>query len=220
MVLSFFRRGESPLDHIEQQIGAMLGDCRHSFDRAMTALITDADIGPIGDEVRATDRRINQTEETVRRELVVHVSVHGGTDVGLVLTSLLIVKKLERVGDQAKNIFDLAAEGVRFSGADDYDQFIDLHNEVSSMMGEAATTLAAADQSAADALIARCEARMRDLDGRVNELIHSDYPAHHAVPRAMLFRYIKRIVANVAGVVGTLVRPLDRSNLNRGDLDE
>jgi hypothetical protein len=36
----------------------------------------------------------------------------------------------------------------------------------------------------------------------------------------MLFRYIKRIVANVSGVVGTLVRPLDRSDIDPADLDE
>jgi phosphate uptake regulator len=215
MVLSFFRGGgDNTLEHIETEIASMLGDCRHSFDLAMGALVTDADVGPIGEEVRATDRRINGIEETVRRELVVHTSVQGGGDVALVLSFLLVVKKLERVGDQAKNVFDLAAEGVRFSGAEDYDRFVELRNQVSGLMGEAATLLASGDEAAASGFIERCQVLMDDLDANVNRLMHSDEPARHAVPRAMLFRYCKRIVANISGVVTTLSRPLDRRDLD------
>jgi phosphate uptake regulator len=131
-----------------------------------------------------------------------------------VLASLLVVKKLERVGDQAKNVFDLADEGVRFSGADDYEQFLELRNEVSSLMGEAVTILADADEGAAGPFIERCQTRMHELDDRGNALIHADDPAHRAVPRAMFYRYCKRIVANIAGVVTTLTKPLDRSDLD------
>lgn len=215
MVLSFFRRGDDPLQHVELEIAAMLRDCRHSFDLATSALITDADVTPIGDEVRATDRRINHIEESVRRELVVHTAVHGGADVGLVLASLLIVKKLERAGDQAKNIFDLADEGVRFSGDDDYEHFLHLRDDVSSMMGEAVTILEQADEEAATRFIGTADDRQHELDRLVNSLMHSDEPAHRAVPRAMFYRYCKRIIANVSGVVGTLTRPIDR-----GDPDE
>lgn len=215
MVLSFFRRGDDPLEHIEHEIAAMLRDCRHSFDLATSALITDADVAPLGEEVRATDRRINHIEETVRRELVVHTAVHGGGDVAMVLASLLIVKKLERAGDQAKNIFDLADEGVRFSGDDDYEGFLRLRDDVSSMMGEAVTILEQADEEAAASFIARAERRQHELDALVNALMHSDEPAHRAVPRAMFYRYCKRIIANVSGVVATLTRPLDR-----GDADD
>jgi phosphate uptake regulator len=215
MVLSFFRGGgDSTLEHIEAEIGSMLGDCRHSFDLAMGALVTDADVGPIGEEVRATDRRINGIEETVRRELVVHTSVQGGADVALVLSFLLVVKKLERVGDQAKNVFDLAAEGVRFSGAGDYERFVELRNEVSGLMGEAAAILSSADEGEPAGFIERCQVLMDDLDANVNRLMHSDEPARHAVPRAMLFRYCKRIIANISGVVTILIRPLDRRDID------
>src|SRR3546814_15091834 len=97
----------------------MLGDCRHSLDLALSALCSDGDITQIGEEVRATDLRINGSEESVRRDLLVHTTVHGGTEAAMVLTSLPVVKTLERVGDQATNVFDLAADGVRIGGAPD-----------------------------------------------------------------------------------------------------
>ena len=77
MVLEFFRRGsESQLEQIESKIGQMLGDARHSFDLAASALLAGADPAVVGHDVHATDKRINATEREVRRDLVVHVSVH------------------------------------------------------------------------------------------------------------------------------------------------
>lgn len=215
MVFSFFRSGGEGLEHVDNEIIAMVGSCRHSFDLAMGALITDADIGPIGDEVRSTDWTINGIEERVRRELVVHSAVHGSSDVGAVLGSLLIVKKLERVGDQAKNIFDLADEGVRFSDAPDYERFLDFRTRVSQLFADTAAALAEPDRADVAGLNSRAEELMGTFDDLVNALIHADEPARYAVPRAMLFRYLKRICANLTSVATTAATGIDRT----GDVD-
>lgn len=213
MVFSFFRSGDHALDHVDQEVAAMLGDCRHSLDLALTTITAGGDdITALGEEIRATDRRINAAEEAVRRDLIVHTAVQGGSDVGSVMSSVLAVKKLERVGDQAKNIFDLADEGVRFAGAGDADELRGLGVEVSTRLGEAAALLAEPTMDAVDPFIERCQTRMDDLDRRVNQLIHSDAPARVAVPRAMYFRYLKRILANVAGAVEVLVQPIERTD--------
>lgn len=214
MVFSFFRSGDDALDQVDNEIVAMIGDCRHSLDLALSALTAAGSIDRLGEEIRETDHRINTREETVRRDLVVHAAVHGGSDVAAVLSSALVVKKLERMGDQAKNIFDLADEGVRFTGADDEDHLRALGTETSNWLGEGAEILADVDPSRAGAFVGVCEARMNDLDRRVNELIHSELPASHAVPRAMYFRYLKRIIANLVGAVETLTRPIDRRDLD------
>jgi hypothetical protein len=45
-------------------------------------------------------------------------------------------------------------------------------------------------------------------EDKVREYMHSDQPGHYAVPRAILYRYWKRIVANLLGVVTTAVEPV------------
>lgn len=211
MVFSFFRSGDQALDHVDQEVASMLGDCRHSLDLALTTICAGGDdITALGEEIRATDRRINASEETVRRDLIVHTAVQGGSDVGSVMSSVLAVKKLERVGDQAKNIFDLAAEGVRFTGTDDAEELRALGSEVSTRLGEAVALLGEPTDEAARPFLERCQERMDDLDRRVNALIHSDAPARVAVPRAMYFRYLKRILANVAGALEVFVQPVER----------
>ena len=80
MVMSFFRRpDDSGIDHIEAQVQRMVNDARHTFDLAMNA-ITGGSVSSVAEEVRRTDRQINITEMEIRRELVVHFSVHAGGD--------------------------------------------------------------------------------------------------------------------------------------------
>src|SRR5690606_13661819 len=183
MVFSFFRGGDDAIQQADNEILAMIGDCRHSLDLALSALTAAGDITSLGEEIRETDHRINTREEKVRRDLVVHGAVHGGSaDVGAVLSAALVVKKLERMGDQAKNIFDLADEGVRFTGAEDEQHLRDLGVETSNRLGKGAAILANPDPEKAATFIEACYARMHDLDQRVNELMHSDLPGLHAVP--------------------------------------
>lgn len=219
MVFSFFRAGEpDSLEQIDQEVAAMLGDCRHSLDLALTAITAGGeDIEALGEEIRATDRRINEAEETVRRDLIVHFAVRGATDFPSTMASVLAVKKLERMGDQAKNIYDLAAEGVRFAQAEDADELRELGHEVSNRLGEAAALLAEPTAEAVAPFVAACQARMDDLDARVNRLIHSDEPARVAVPRAMYFRYLKRILANAAGAIEVLVQPAEPVDPDRDE---
>src|SRR5690606_39173389 len=111
---------------------------------------------------------------------------------------------------QAKNIFDLAAEGVRFTGTDDAEELRALGSEVSTRLGEAVALLGEPTDEATRPFLDRCQERMDDLDRRVNALIHSDAPARVAVPRAMYFRYLKRILANVAGALEVFIQPVER----------
>ena len=222
MLLSFFKpnSGDGAFDHIVSRSISMLGDARHSFDLATLALLTNAGPEHVARDVRATDQRINETEIRIRSELVVHVSVQGGADIGSVLGYVLLIKKIERIGDQAKNIFDLATEGISLAGADDVDEFIRRRQEISHMYVEAGDLLQTQDQDVAREFLTRTS-QLNDLCGqRIQEYLHSDQPGHWAVPRAMLYRYWKRIVANLAGITTVAIEPLQHIDyLEDGTVD-
>ena len=210
MVMSFFRRSDdSGIDHIEAQVQRMVTDARHTFDLAMNAL-TGGSVASVGDEVRRTDRQINVTEMEIRRELVVHFSVHADGDATEMLVIMNMIKDLERIGDYNKNVFDLAEEGVSFMDADDLDRILGFRDEISSriaLMGEILTTR---DSERARAFIARGNVMRHEFDDLVTELVHSTSVANHAVPRALLYRFLKRITAHSLNVVTAVVMPVDR----------
>ena len=208
MVLSFFRRGESGMEHITQRVVGMLADARHSFDLATSAVLDGVPPDQVVDEIRSTDTRINRAEQELRRELIVHVAVQGVEDIGDVLGYILLIKKIERIGDQAKNVFDLADEGVSFAGSEDVEQFRSVHQAISEMLDEVAQLLLEPDPDRIAAFRARADDMRAEEEGRIRELMHSDAPGHYAVPRAVLHRYLKRIVANIGGVITTVTEPI------------
>jgi len=220
MVMSFFRRSDdSGLGRIEAQVQRMVTDARHTFDLAMNA-ITGGSVASVADEVRRTDRQINVTEMEIRRELVVHFSVHAGGDATEMLVFMNMIKDLERIGDYNKNIFDLAEEGVSFAEADDLERILGFRDEVSSRIALMGEILTERDEERARAYIARGDELRREFDALVSELVRSTGPALYAVPRALLYRFLKRVTAHSLNVVSAVVMPVDRLDYFDEDVED
>ena len=223
MVMSFFRRGETGLDLVAQRTITMLGDARHSFDLACGAVLGGASLESVADDIRETDDRINRTEQELRGELVTHVAVQGTLEIGSVLSYTLLIKKIERIGDQAKNILDLAEEGVSLDAQADTEAMLEIRRQISTMMAETAELLSSEDADAIADFRDRCDTMRHDLESQIREYMHSEEPGVHAVPRAILYRYWKRIVANLAGIVTSATEPIQHQDyLDDGttDLDD
>ena len=209
MVMEFFRKGDVGLDQIDRGVVLMLADARHSFDLATGALLSGADADAVGADIRATDQRINTAEQDLRSELLVHVAVKGTRDIGSVLGHTLLIKKIERIGDQAKNILDLAEEGVSFVDAPDIDELRELSQRISGQFADVLALLSAndGDETAAREFRDRALDMRSDCEVKVREFLHSTEPGVYAVPRAIYYRYLKRIAANLAGVMTSVTEP-------------
>ncbi|MBC8195747.1 MAG: PhoU domain-containing protein [Acidimicrobiia bacterium] len=208
--MSFFRgSGESGFDVIDAQVQRMVTDARHTFDLAMNAL-TGGAVETVAEDVRRTDRQINITEMEIRRALVVHASVHGGGDTPEVLVVMNMIKDLERIGDYNKNIFDMAEEGVSFAGSDDVDRILAYRDEVSTRIALLGEILSVRDEDRTRAYIQRGDELRREFDGRIRDLIHSSEPALTSVPRALLYRFLKRVTAHSLNVASAVIMPVDR----------
>jgi phosphate uptake regulator len=212
MVLAFFKRGsgDGGFEHIVTRSITMLGDARHSFDLATLALLTGTNPESVANDIRDTDDRINQSEQELRSELVVHVSVQGAGDIGSVLGFTLLLKKIERIGDQAKNILDLAENGVSLTENDDIDDLRAEQQVVSALFAEAGDLLGATDPSEEliDEYSDRAYAIATGYQARIDEFMTSERPGREVVPLAIYFRYLKRIVANLIGIVRASSEPL------------
>jgi hypothetical protein len=208
MVMSFFKKSSGGLEHVVARSVGMLGDARHSFDLATLALLTDTDWNAVQSDILTTDQRINQTEQELRAELVVHVTVQGSTEIGSVLGLILLIKKIERIGDQAKNVLDLAESGVQLAHEDDTDTMLAERGIISTMFGEAAELMTEPNDDRIEALALRAGALVDSHQAKIEGYLHSERPGREVVPRAIYYRYLKRIVANLLGIVRTVNEPL------------
>ena len=207
MVLSFFRGGDRGLDHVVTRSVAMVTDARHSFDLACTALMSGADPASVADDVRETDLRINANEQRLRGELAVHITVRGPNDIGEVIGLILLLKKIERVGDHAKNILDLAESGVSFADQPDIDELLEERRVVSGFFTEASEILAEHDGIPVS-FRERVDAMVSQIQSRIDGYMTSEQPGHQVVPRAVYHRYLKRIVANLNSAVLAATEPV------------
>ncbi|MFA9445488.1 PhoU domain-containing protein [Egicoccus sp. AB-alg6-2] len=202
--------GSDRLDRIEATLQRMFADDRHAFDLAMSTLLGGAAPHSVGAELRATDHHVNEAEREIRRELVVHASVHGGIDTPAILIYMSIVKDVERIGDYAKNLFDLAADGARLDRASDAEALTEMQFEVSRLISEAGDVFAARDAERARDVLMRGDRLLDDCDHRVSELVKGEDQGPTAVARALAYRYLKRIVAHLMNVLSAVVVPIDR----------
>jgi phosphate transport system protein len=211
MPFGFLRNpGGDRLERIEATLQQMFTDDRHAFDLAMSALLGGAAPKSVGSELRATDRQVNEAEREIRRELVVHASVHGSIDTPTILVYMSIVKDVERIGDYAKNIYDLAADGVSLHEDDDADALFALRDEVSRMITDVAEAFRNSDTHEARALLSRGDELLDDFDARVSALVRGEDQGPHAIATALLHRYLKRVVAHLMNVLSAVVMPVDR----------
>jgi len=208
---SFLRgtRGDR-IDAIEAKVRRMLELDRLEFDLAMSALLGDVEARSVNDELRTTDQKVNQAEREIRRELVVHASVFGAIEIPMVLVYMSIVKDVERVGDYAKNIIDVALDGVTFAETDDAEEWRSLAGEISTFISEAADAFQARDGERSRTLLTQGDRMLDSFDTKVSALVKGDDQGPQAVARALVLRYLKRVVAHLLNILTAVVMPIHR----------
>ncbi len=209
MVLDFFRSQQNPMQDVEAKMVAMMRDSRVVFDASMGAVFGGGKSKQTRQEVRRTDRGINIAQQEVRRALMMHASISDAIDLPLVLSYMSVVKDIERVGDYAKNIYDLARYGHDFSSAEDLEDLERYREAVGQLIEEVAETFESRDSDRAQRLIGKADGFLEEYDARIKKAYRSKGEAADAVARALYYRFLKRITAHCMNLLTSMVQPID-----------
>ena len=199
--------------HMLRRFREMLADGRHAFDSSVTVILSGGDPAAVRDEVFKTDQRINRNEQALRRELIVHASVHGATAFPTSLLLMSLVKDAERIGDYAKNILDLARhEG--FLDPEEQGQVSGMAAKASQMLGQAALLFDSQDKIAAAAFLQEEHALRHQCEDAIDKWVDATDKNHAAA--CLLVRFIKRVAGHAGNVVSSVVMPLDKLDFHPG----
>ena len=210
MVMAFFRsRGDSTLDEVANTLVEMLSEGRAVFDAATDAVFGGGKSKETKRTVRSTDKEINSMQQDVRRSLMLHSAV-APADIPAVLSYMSIVKDAERIGDYAKNMYDLAKYGEDFAEAPDSVALEGYRAAVGQLIDDAGRVFGSQDEDEARRLIDKADGFLDDYDDQIRAAYQSTGPASDAVARALYFRYLKRITAHLMNMLTSLVLPIDR----------
>jgi len=193
---------------IHRNFTQMLEDGRHIFDAAANALVGGTDPETIRRDLFETDRRINQTEQQVRRQIVVHGTVHGAQAFPSLLVMMSLAKDAERIGDYAKNLFDLAVLDPDLGSNEERRLLTETKDRVSRVLRETRVVFDAQGEEAARVLLTECDRIQDACDGNLSAALATG--GQGAVAKALESRYFKRVTSHAANVVTSLVMPLDK----------
>lgn len=209
-MFSIFRETDQ-LATVEQQLVEMLATCQDTFRLATAAVFGEEDVVGAGDQLDDADKDLNRTERIIRRELLVHGTVRGAdVDVGLMLAYMSVAKDIERIGDYCKNIWNLAQIGVSFADADDIEDLTKHRTRTATLLEHALTAFADRDAQMIHELIPEIREDLVECDRRIIQYVTSDEPGRHSAPRALYYRYLKRISAHLSNTLSSVVMPVDR----------
>ena len=202
--------GSTGLHKMRADFGQMLDAGRHMFNTAANAFLGGTDLEVIRQDIFVTDKRINHAEQQIRREIVVHATVHGATEFPACLVLMSVVKDAERVGDYAKNIFDLAELSPQKPAGEFKADLVALKDRISSLMANCREAFDKEDDDSARKLIAESQEIEDHCDAQISKLIQSGAENDMGTTYALTYRYFKRVSSHAFNVATTIVQPVDK----------
>ena len=184
--------------------------------RASLALLLDRQQPKF--DIYALDREINRDEIMVRRLIFQHQLLNPDMELtpSLVITSTII--DVERIGDYAKNIYELAEKYPHpFEGSEHFDAVREIATETLSMFGETATAFREADVPRAERIMREHSDVGRRCESIIDKVVEDpDLKAKDAVAIVLAARYLKRVSAHLSNLASSVVNPFDRIGFKPG----
>ena len=220
-LIELWRTANSMTQALEES-HVMLENTSKMFTASVQSL-RKSDSAEVNIDIYAMDQQINQYEQDVRRKVLKHLAITGGTNVipGLILTSIVI--DIERIGDYTKNIKDLASHHPNRLTAGRYDsELIKIETGVGEIYEQILPMLRSSNAEGARRLMEGNWWILRKCDEIVTELIGSPDPEitpNDAVATALYTRYLKRIAAHLMNIASSIFNPFERIGF-RAETDE
>jgi phosphate transport system protein len=200
-VLSLFRKDDLYTQALAES-HQMLDIDLKMFEASVESL-RRYDDGTMPVDVYAMDKQVNRFERDVRRKVMTHLTVSGPADVasGLVLVSVVI--DIERIGDYAKNIYDLARWHPRRLDAGSLEAEVsDIETRVADLFRQMVDAFKASDVDKArrSCSSTRRSSRRLRAAGHAHRL-RARSPTcrrRYAATLVLYIRYLKRIAAHRA----------------------
>ncbi|TDJ66551.1 MAG: hypothetical protein E2O39_16250 [Planctomycetota bacterium] len=196
------------LEEIHVRFLQMLQDGRHIFDAAANSLLGGTDPEVIREDLFRTDIRINETEQRIRREIVVHGSIHGAATFPALLVMMSLVKDAERIGDYAKNLFDLAILRPELGDEEELTHLVEEKDRLSRLLVRSQGLFDSHDVDAARVFLKEADAFADRCDAEIDRRIKST--GKNEATLVLCLRYFKRVMSHAANIVTSIVMPVDK----------
>ena len=204
-----FWKGKDFLTEVLEEFKGMLDDTHKMFESVCNKLIYNKEEPGLRDRIYDIDRRVNELQKNIRKRIVEHLSLQPSVDMSTSLILMSVVKDAERLGDYAKNLFEVIGLLKKPIDKDVYARFFNhTEKEILELFEKTKAAFMESDEEEARKSW-EFETRIKK---RCNEVIEkvakSDLSVNEAVCFALMARHFKRIAAHLTNIATSVIVPL------------
>jgi hypothetical protein len=210
--LAIFKK-DTLIDRAYQRSFEMLDITNEMYVEARNSLRQRED-AEVKLEVKETDKKVNSYEREVRRMVFNHLAVHGTADLpsGLILVSIII--DIERIGDYAKNMVELALDHPgKLHGGKFEEAIVRIEEALEDNFIQTKTCFKEGKSEVALGLMRKYAWVNDACDDVVMALVKekdSEIRPGDAAALAIYTRWLKRINSHLRNITTSVVNPFDR----------
>lgn len=175
--------------------------------REVTAPLVDVQQNqPTREEILEMDREINRLENEARRAILTAAAVAPEAYATTGLLTANLIRDAERIGDFAKNIFDVFENAGALDEHDHVDFLRSQREFVLRLFDETWEVFETGNRERAEQLISDARPINREGARIVRELLTAT-ESQHPVAVALLLRFFRRIQSHLVHILETVVMP-------------
>lgn len=210
-LLSFWK-GKDFLTTVLKDFEEMLIEAEKMYKSVQQVLIEGCeDPEAVRDKIYKVDRSINELEKNIRKRIVEHLTLQPAVDVPVCLVLMSVVKDAERLGDYAKNLFEVSE---LLKGPIDKELFKKLFGNADEQLIQLAEKTRNAFVHSDESVARELFALERDIVFKCRSALHtladSEIEANVAVCFTLISRYFKRIAAHLSNIGTSVILPVDK----------
>ena len=185
-----------------------------ALSKEMTIMVTDCvfqdkDLEDIRNEFYKKDRHINKLEQQIRKEVVTYLSVQVGQNLSSCLVLLSVVHDAERLGDLAKNIFDIFSRVKRPESKELEELSLEIRNKIINWISLISEAFAEGNHEKVEKFVRDSFIVEKQCEDISNKLITDNSGVNYGA-YVLLFRFYKRMLCHMNNIASSIIMPLDK----------
>jgi len=207
-LLSFWK-GKDFLSQVLGKFEKMLSDTQEMFESVRRKLFEGTEEKGLKDRIYELDRGVNKLEKDIRKRIIAHLSVQGDVDIPASLVLMSVVKDAERLGDYAKNLFEVTEMANAPLDKKLFNELFDnMDGQVVETFKKTKQAFLESDEKLAKGILNLEGDIVKKCDRAIEKLAQSSLDANTAVCFTLVARYLKRIVAHLTNISSSVILPI------------
>lgn len=207
-LLSFWK-GKDFLAQVFSEFNEMLDDTKRMYEMVCKTLLDNVEEPDLKKNIYEIDKNVNRLQKSIRTRIIEHLSLQPTVDVAACLLLMSVVKDAERLGDYAKNLFEVTEFLAKPIDRNLFSQYFnEVDKDVLELFEQTKGAFIETDVDMATSAWDYEKKIAKGCDEIVTKVSQSNLTVNEAVCFALIARHFKRIVAHLVNIATSVILPL------------